>query len=88
MSESMVDYADVSVDKGLGSLKLAEGLFNIRALYNIDGAKLSNCDVCWTCRWFDISSKECTPAFLARYVDGRYKEYKWYRCVFWEDGGR
>lgn len=62
----------------------------VRPEYNTCGYKLSNCDVCWTCHYFDFKTSKCV--FMYQYTRTRtsfthyiIKNPGWFRCVYWEE---
>lgn len=61
------------------------------SLIDSDEVLLSNCDVCWTCRFFDVISKKCiTPPGSINCPDCEKKvviieNYTWYRCGHWRE---
>lgn len=71
------------VDVGERAKNLAEVLFSARAAWNIEGHRLYNCDVCWTCEYFDVLSKNCSQTVITKHNSDRCKDYTWYRCPFW-----
>ena len=65
-----------------------------RVSEDFQGKKLFGCDVCWTCKWFDIEYRvcrpchhECGPDLKARddYSRGSncIMHPEVYRCSFW-----
>lgn len=52
---------------------------------------LRNCEVCWTCRFFNVDSKKCvTPpgSIDCPKCEGEIiiiKNYAWYRCGHWKE---
>ena len=73
----------------------------IRTSANYKNKELYNCDVCWTCRSFNVQTHECliSPEYVDKKapdysLDNREMEYyvptlikspSWYRCMLWEE---
>ena len=65
---------------------------SIRASHDINDNRFYECDVCWTCEFYDVELHGCDEFYL---FDGnprlRYKfvrEVKrpeWYRCSHWKE---
>lgn len=63
-----------------------------RAYMLIDSDELlRNCEVCWTCMFFNVDSKKCiTPPGSINCSDCEksvviIKNYTWYRCGHWKE---
>ena len=60
-----------------------------RASHDVHSVKLYNCDVCWTCKFFDFGLYGCNmynydypmePALVST-----IEEPTWFRCSYWEE---
>jgi hypothetical protein len=54
-----------------------------RVSKDFQGNKLYGCDVCWTCKWFDVELKACRP--VTSFKDCIIKNPEVYRCSFWSE---
>lgn len=55
--------------------------------YDCNGRKLSGCDVCWTCEWFDVFSSVCNNMSTTKLEYDKFviKNPEWYRCAFYNE---
>ena len=61
-----------------------EKIISGRVSKDIRGNKLFGCDVCWTCKWFDIDYKACRPFhYLIQPPTRTINHPEAYRCSFW-----
>ena len=63
----------------------------IRASHDINRNKFYNCDVCWTCKFYDVEFNGCDEWYLFE-GNPRYntlirsiKMPDWYRCSHWRE---
>lgn len=55
-----------------------------RVKEDFQGCKLYGCDVCWTCKWFDVESNICRPRAAGYPMrNNRIIRPEVYRCSFW-----
>lgn len=70
----------------------------IRHMHKTGSEKFYNCDVCWTCKFFDSQTSECfvrdedvrrslSSSMGKRYYSVRVaiKKPAWFRCLAWEE---
>ena len=56
-----------------------------RAFRSISGDKFFNCDVCWTCHYFNFGTNKCSWTMIGNkllYIN----KPGWFRCIFWKVG--
>lgn len=59
---------------------------SVRVTFDYKNERLFNCDVCWTCRTFDVNSFKCGYYDVDEALKVDIKNPEFFRCTFWESG--
>lgn len=87
------NYLDARIGKGKDFMslnQLGSEKAGIRASHSINDNKFYNCDVCWTCEFYDVEFNGCDEWYLfegnprGRVMFINIKRPEWYRCSHWK----